>query len=120
MFWIVMVLYSLYWIYRLFWTMNRKLFERSLLRFLIQFWVMTSAILHRPHNVMLLPMQVLSSYIVESVLSTYGGGDDANIFAHICLGNVFYFYQVVSKFKTGDNDSVGKESVSLLFATIII
>jgi hypothetical protein len=60
---------------------------------IINIWVMISAMLYQPYNVILLPMQIIASSTIDAVLRE---NDllDISVFVHYWLGNVFYFYQV--------------------------
>ncbi|XP_048511974.1 GPI ethanolamine phosphate transferase 2-like isoform X6 [Athalia rosae] len=71
---------------------NRRNFLSLLLRFIIEFWVTVTAMLHRPYNVVLLPIQLLFSIVIHRALR---GSDSRDIVVHIhyWLGNIFYFYQ---------------------------
>ncbi|XP_032688057.1 GPI ethanolamine phosphate transferase 2 [Odontomachus brunneus] len=71
---------------------NRKRFTSTMLFFMINIWVMISAMLHQPYNVILLPMQIVASSIIDTVLRE-NNLLDLSIYAHYWLGNVFYFYQ---------------------------
>lgn len=64
-----------------------------MLFFMINTWVMVSAMLHQPYNVILLPMQIVTSSTIDAVLKE-NNLLDLSVFAHYWLGNVFYFYQV--------------------------
>ena len=97
-FWILVIFYCIYWALRLFRTQERKIFMNSLLRLTVQLWVMISALLHRPYNVFLLPMQLIFSSIIDDALQTYDYSKDIRIYVSILMGNVFYFYQVFIKF----------------------
>ncbi|XP_046746051.1 GPI ethanolamine phosphate transferase 2-like [Diprion similis] len=71
---------------------KRNHFLSLLLRFVLESWVMASTMLHRPYNVVLLPIQILFSIVIHAALR---GNKNRNIITHIFywLGNVFYFYQ---------------------------
>ncbi|XP_014471652.1 PREDICTED: GPI ethanolamine phosphate transferase 2 [Dinoponera quadriceps] len=71
---------------------NRKRFTSTMLFFMINTWVMVSAMLHQPYNVILLPMQIVASSTIDTVLRE-NNLLDLSVFAHYWLGNVFYFYQ---------------------------
>lgn len=62
--------------------------------FIVHVWVMISALLHRPHNVILLPMQLLCTSIIQ-MITKLCKLEKLRILLYIWLGNVFYFYQVI-------------------------
>jgi len=72
---------------------NKSRFASTVMFIIINIWVMISAILHQPYNVILLPMQIIAGSIIDAVLQE---NDllDISVFVHCWLGNVFYFYQV--------------------------
>lgn len=76
---------------------NRRRFASTAFRCIINTWVMISAMLHQPYNVILLPMQIIASSTIEEALWE---NDllDLGVFVHCWLGNVFYFYQVGIRF----------------------
>lgn len=55
---------------------------------------MISAMLHQPHNVILLPFQIIFSNIISEIIKN-GISQDVGVILHIWIGNVFYFYQVI-------------------------
>ncbi|XP_012230404.2 GPI ethanolamine phosphate transferase 2 [Linepithema humile] len=71
---------------------NRRRFASTALRCIINTWVMISAMLHQPYNVILLPVQIIASSTIDEALWE---NDllDLGVFVHCWLGNVFYFYQ---------------------------
>ncbi|XP_011699289.1 PREDICTED: GPI ethanolamine phosphate transferase 2 isoform X2 [Wasmannia auropunctata] len=71
---------------------NRRRFASTMLFFIVNTWVTISAMLHQPYNVILLPMQIVASWTIETVLRE---NDllDLGVFVHYMLGNVLYFYQ---------------------------
>ncbi|XP_051156691.1 GPI ethanolamine phosphate transferase 2 [Leptopilina boulardi] len=90
--------------------------------FIVHVWVMISALLHRPHNVILLPMQLLCTSIIQ-MITKLCKLEKLRILLYIWLGNVFYFYQGNSNsFATIDVAAgyVGLESYSLSIATLFI
>jgi hypothetical protein len=60
-------------------------------------WLLICALLHRPHNVLLIPAQVFVNKCAGTVCAHHGA-HTANtwwlVIAHVCFGTVFYFYQV--------------------------
>lgn len=90
--------------------------------FLVHVWVMISALLHRPHNVILLPIQLLSASVIQMITKSCKL-EKLRTILYIWLGNVFYFYQGNSNsFATIDVAAgyVGLESYSISIATIFI
>lgn len=71
----------------------KQRFASTMLFFIVNMWVMISAMLHQPYNVILLPMQIVASLTFDSVLREHDLLD-LGIHIHYLLGNVFYFYQV--------------------------
>ncbi|KAK0168025.1 hypothetical protein PV327_001866 [Microctonus hyperodae] len=66
--------------------------QNSILRIIIQLWIMISAMLHRPHNIILLPMQLITCKIISDSLQ-FNNNKVMKFYANYCIGNVFYFYQ---------------------------
>ncbi|XP_011337922.2 GPI ethanolamine phosphate transferase 2 isoform X2 [Ooceraea biroi] len=71
---------------------NKPRFASIMMFIIINIWVMISAILHQPYNVILLPIQIVASSTIDAALRE---NDllDVSVFVHCWLGNVFYFYQ---------------------------
>lgn len=88
---------------------NRKRFTSTMLFFMINIWVMVSAMLHQPYNVILLPMQIVASSTIDAVLRE-NNLLDLSVFAYYWIGNVFYFYQVDTRWEIGLNLNI-KSSV---------
>ncbi|XP_044021004.1 GPI ethanolamine phosphate transferase 2 [Aphidius gifuensis] len=83
---------SLLLIYRINKTLNlqnnNKLFRQIIFIF-IEVLIMISALLHRPHNVIILPVQIVTSIVIHKYIT-----NDTNcIFISYLIGNVYYFYQ---------------------------
>lgn len=93
-FWGIIVLYLASCGYRVGLTIrrNKERFASTVLFFMINTWVMISAMLHQPYNVILLPTQIIASSTINTVLRQ-NNSLDFSVFAHYWLGNVFYFYQ---------------------------
>jgi len=68
-----------------------------LLNILTCCWLLICSLLHRPHNVLLIPAQVFVSKCVGTVCA-HCRAHAANtwwlVIAHVWIGTVFYFYQV--------------------------
>ncbi|XP_011874457.1 PREDICTED: GPI ethanolamine phosphate transferase 2 isoform X2 [Vollenhovia emeryi] len=92
MFWGVVTLSLLSYGYRATLIVKRDKWRFTMLFFIVNTWTMISAMLHQPYNVILLPMQMVASSTLDSVLRE---NDllDLGILLHYWLGNVFYFYQ---------------------------
>ncbi|XP_033215579.1 GPI ethanolamine phosphate transferase 2-like [Belonocnema kinseyi] len=93
-FWFLILIYLSHCALRLI-KAARERMENSLSLFLFLFlhlWIMVSALLHRPHNVILLPVQLLSSSVIQ-MITKLCRLEKLRVVLHIWLGNVFYFYQ---------------------------
>ncbi|KAK0084272.1 hypothetical protein PV325_007346 [Microctonus aethiopoides] len=66
--------------------------QSSILCIIIQLWIMISALLHRPHNIILLPMQLITCKIMCDSLKS-NSNKEMKFYVNYCVGNVFYFYQ---------------------------
>ncbi|XP_047344818.1 GPI ethanolamine phosphate transferase 2 isoform X2 [Vespa velutina] len=71
---------------------NKTNFLYYIISFLVQAWIMVSALLHQPYNLILLPIQLIVIYVINSILK-YNNIGEINIFINAWIGNVFYFYQ---------------------------
>jgi len=95
MFWVIITLTLLSYSYRavLIIKRDKRRFASTMLFFIVNIWVMISAMLHQPYNVILLPMQIVASSTIDAILRE---NDllDLGVLVHYWLGNVFYFYQV--------------------------
>ncbi|KAJ8664807.1 hypothetical protein QAD02_006469 [Eretmocerus hayati] len=77
----------------------KKRFQKSkgnipstLLYLAIKLWVITSCLLHRPYNIILLPIQLLAGAIIYK-LTQVPEYYDLKIFLYLWSGSAFYFYQ---------------------------
>lgn len=61
---------------------------------IIRMWIMIAAMLHQPHNVILLPLQIIVTNEISSLIKQ-DIAQKSCIFLYALLGNVFYFYQVI-------------------------
>lgn len=95
MFWGITLLFLLSYGYRvaLIIRCDKHRFASIMLLLIINFWVMISAMLHQPYNVILLPLQIVASLMIESALKENDLTLELGVFVHCWLGNVFYFYQ---------------------------
>ncbi|KAL6424028.1 hypothetical protein ACFW04_009733 [Cataglyphis niger] len=94
-FWGIIMLFLVSYGYRVTLIIRREKqhFASAMLFFIINFWVMISAMLHQPYNVILLPLQIVASSTIDAVLKENNLMFDLGVFVHCWLGNVFYFYQ---------------------------
>lgn len=94
-FWGLMTLFLLSYGYRVALIVRRdkQRFANTMLLLIVNLWVNLSAMLHQPHNVILLPLQIIASSMTEAALREDYLTLDLGVFAHCWLGNVFYFYQ---------------------------
>ncbi|XP_017882282.1 GPI ethanolamine phosphate transferase 2 [Ceratina calcarata] len=93
-FWVLLVIHLSRYIYRLALAQkcSKTISLRLTLHFVVRTWIMVAAMLHRPHNVILLPFQIIfSSVICETVRDDVK--QEVNTFLYAWMGNVFYFYQ---------------------------
>lgn len=72
---------------------NASSFLRISLYFILQMWIMIAAMLHQPHNVILLPFQIIVSSVIYEI-NKNGTTQDIQVL-YVLAGNVFYFYQVI-------------------------
>ncbi|XP_015174532.1 PREDICTED: GPI ethanolamine phosphate transferase 2 [Polistes dominula] len=93
-FWNLFIIFCIYSMYRLFLITkrNKNNFLNYAILFFVQAWIMVSALLHQPYNLILLPLQLLVTSIINSILK-YNNMEKMNIFVNAWIGNVFYFYQ---------------------------
>ncbi|XP_012271905.1 GPI ethanolamine phosphate transferase 2 isoform X2 [Orussus abietinus] len=61
--------------------------------FMLETWVAVSAMLHRPHNVCLLPIQIIVSSVMKNTVKPSDRRNTIIAQIFVWLGNVFYFYQ---------------------------
>ncbi|XP_011630647.1 GPI ethanolamine phosphate transferase 2 isoform X1 [Pogonomyrmex barbatus] len=93
-FWMITTFSLLSYAYRIILIIrhDKQRFASTILFFIINIWVKISAMLHQPYNVILLPMQIITSSTIDAVLRE-NNLLDLGILVHYWLGNVFYFYQ---------------------------
>ncbi|KYN05182.1 GPI ethanolamine phosphate transferase 2 [Cyphomyrmex costatus] len=72
---------------------SRQYFIRTMFLLIINTWVMISAMLHKPHNVILLPVQLMTGCLIDWILREISCSLDLHVYVYYWLGNVFYFYQ---------------------------
>ncbi|XP_071565902.1 GPI ethanolamine phosphate transferase 2 isoform X1 [Temnothorax nylanderi] len=94
MFWGIITLSLLSYGYRatLIIKRDKRRFASMILFFIVNTWVAISAMLHQPYNVILLPIQIVTSSTLDSALRE-DNLLNLGILVHYWLGNVFYFYQ---------------------------
>lgn len=93
-FWFLLLINFLTYIYNIIQTKkhNAKFFLKISLYFILKTWIMISAMLHKPHNVILLPFQIIFSNVISEIIKN-GISQDVGVILYIWIGNVFYFYQ---------------------------
>ncbi|KYN39828.1 GPI ethanolamine phosphate transferase 2 [Trachymyrmex septentrionalis] len=105
-FWVIIVISLINYGYRVIRKIKHDTynFMGIMVFFIINMWVRISAMLHQPYNVILLPMQIIVSSIINTVLKE-NDSLDHGVFLHYWLGNVFYFYQ-------GNSNSLGSVNIA--------
>lgn len=68
------------------------MFLRMILLSVVRIWIVISAMLHQPHNVILLPFQIIFSKVIREIIKD-SAAQEINTLLYIWMGNVFYFYQ---------------------------
>ncbi|KAK2580471.1 hypothetical protein KPH14_006212 [Odynerus spinipes] len=93
-FWVLFTIFCTFSVYQLILELrhNKTNLFHYVLVFLIRAWVMVSALLHQPYNLILLPIQLIVSFVTNSILK-YNYITEMNILMNAWAGNVFYFYQ---------------------------
>ncbi|XP_076235195.1 phosphatidylinositol glycan anchor biosynthesis class G isoform X2 [Calliopsis andreniformis] len=93
-FWVLLAINFINYIYRLILTIkyNETIFLRIALSAIVRIWIMITAMLHQPYNVILLPFQIIFSCIVHGIIKD-DITQETNTILYIWIGNVFYFYQ---------------------------
>ncbi|KAF7407296.1 hypothetical protein HZH66_001833 [Vespula vulgaris] len=93
-FWNLFTIFCIFSAYRLILVAkrNKTNFLNYTIFFCIQAWVMVSALLHQPYNLILLPIQLIIICMINSILK-YNNIEKINILINAWIGNVFYFYQ---------------------------
>lgn len=96
-FWYLFLIYLTICNYRLiFQTKNVKNnFLEKTLYFGVKSWVITTILLHQPYNIILVPLQICFTVVINSLNSEVNISKmgEVQVFAHIWIGNTFYFYQ---------------------------
>ncbi|CAD6241866.1 GSCOCG00009347001-RA-CDS [Cotesia congregata] len=94
-FWVVCTFYLIYSIKNIiFYPKNTyKILINQLFYLSLQYWIIISAILHRPYNIILLPIQLITQIIISNFLINTTDNLKVLTFTSYCIGNVFYFYQ---------------------------
>lgn len=92
-FWVTIIFFVIYHIHRISHFKinngNLQIIFNQIVYLLIQIWVMISALLHRPHNVILLPIQIITSTVIHKSIKH----DNNQVHISYWIGNIFYFYQ---------------------------
>ncbi|KOX71550.1 GPI ethanolamine phosphate transferase 2 [Melipona quadrifasciata] len=93
-FWFLLVMNLVKYIYELICIRKRysRFFPRVSLYFILQTWIMIAAMLHQPHNVILLPFQIIFSSVIYEIIKN-NTTQNIWVLLYIWIGNVFYFYQ---------------------------
>ncbi|XP_043251717.1 GPI ethanolamine phosphate transferase 2 [Colletes gigas] len=93
-FWILLAINSLNYIYRLALVIkyNKEKFFKIMLSCFVRIWIMITAMLHQPHNVILLPLQIIFSSMIRAILKD-NNTQQVNTFVYAWIGNLYYFYQ---------------------------
>ncbi|CAL7933068.1 unnamed protein product [Xylocopa violacea] len=93
-FWLMLAIHFVNYIHHFILTKgcNGTSFLKATMYFIVRMWIMIAAMLHQPHNVILLPLQVIFSNIMCEVMQDVMA-HQTNAFLHNWIGNVFYFYQ---------------------------
>lgn len=74
------------------------MFLRMILLSVVRIWIVISAMLHQPHNVILLPFQIIFSKVIREIIKD-SAAQEINTLLYIWMGNVFYFYQVTMNYE---------------------
>ncbi|XP_034944555.1 GPI ethanolamine phosphate transferase 2 isoform X2 [Chelonus insularis] len=97
-FWNALALLTIYSLWKMIYERsNTQTYLHSFLLLVTKIWIFISAFLHRPYNVILIPMQLIVHLMIFSSFQNKNNENNGNkinhTFIHFCLGNVFYFYQ---------------------------
>jgi hypothetical protein len=94
-FWALTSIYLILSIYRLTLTVqhNKNKFLSLLLFLILKKWIAISCILHRPYNVILLPMQLIVGITIYYITKT-DENCEIKIYLYLWSSKVFFFYQV--------------------------
>ncbi|XP_015111856.1 GPI ethanolamine phosphate transferase 2 [Diachasma alloeum] len=93
-FWGVLALFLAYCTRRGFlsYKNERRKFLQRVVFSVVQIWVMVVTLLHRPHNIALVPMELITILVIYDLMQS--SRDGGNLFCvSYWVGNVFYFYQ---------------------------
>ncbi|XP_076292215.1 phosphatidylinositol glycan anchor biosynthesis class G isoform X1 [Lasioglossum baleicum] len=92
--WILLSINVFNYIYRIGLTIQCKqaIFLRIALFSIVRIWVMVTAIIHQPYNVILLPLQIIFSGVIRAIIQD-NSTQQINTLVYTWIGNVFYFYQ---------------------------
>ncbi|XP_076621223.1 phosphatidylinositol glycan anchor biosynthesis class G isoform X3 [Colletes latitarsis] len=93
-FWVLLAINSLNYIYRLALVIkyNKTAFLKIMLSCFVRIWIMITAMLHQPHNVILLPLQIIFSSVIRTIIKD-NNTEQVNPFVYAWIGNLYYFYQ---------------------------
>ena len=95
-FWFLLVINLTKYIYNLICIRKRfaRFFPTVSLYFILQMWIMIAAMLHQPHSVILLPLQIIFSTVIYEIIKN-DITQNIWVLLYTWIGNVFYFYQVI-------------------------
>ncbi|XP_076172790.1 phosphatidylinositol glycan anchor biosynthesis class G isoform X2 [Ptiloglossa arizonensis] len=93
-FWALLAINFVNYMYRVIFIIkyDKTMFLKIMLSFIIRIWIMTTAVLHRPYNVILLAFQIIFSSIIRIIIKD-NNMQETNTFIYTWIGNIFYFYQ---------------------------
>lgn len=99
-FWALLAINFVNYMYRVIFIIkyDKTMFLKIMLSFIIRIWIMTTAVLHRPYNVILLAFQIIFSSIIRIIIKD-NNMQETNTFIYTWIGNIFYFYQVTINYK---------------------
>ncbi|XP_053996555.1 GPI ethanolamine phosphate transferase 2 isoform X1 [Hylaeus anthracinus] len=93
-FWVLLAINAVNCIYRLVFKIksDKTTFLKTTLCCIVRTWIMITAMLHQPHNVILLPFQIIFISVISTIIK-YINMQQVNTFVYAWAGSVFYFYQ---------------------------
>ncbi|XP_011308492.1 GPI ethanolamine phosphate transferase 2 [Fopius arisanus] len=92
-FWMVSGIFLLHCIRSGIWSYRneRPKFLQRIVFSVIQVWVLVSTLLHRAHDVILVPMELITIFVIYELMESRDNG--ILVYVSYWVGNVFYFYQ---------------------------
>ncbi|XP_063994998.1 GPI ethanolamine phosphate transferase 2 [Diachasmimorpha longicaudata] len=93
-FWGILMVFLAYSIRRgiLCYRNEKKKFLQRVIFSVVQVWIMVVTLLHRPYNIVLVPMELITILVIYDLMKNYRDGEYL-IHVSYWVGNVFYFYQ---------------------------